>query len=89
MMLELGIVYIKYILMKKLLMYFFHLLNSPPESICKQVFLEQCKSPLKQDWTQLVKNVMMSLKIELSFDQIKSFSKKKFKILISDLCERA
>ena len=89
MMLELGIVSVKYILMKNRMMYLFHLLNSPIESICNQVFLEQIKNPLKQDWATCVKSDMISLKLELSFDQIHFFSNRKFKVLVSDLCKKA
>ena len=87
MQLELGVMSVKYHLMKNRLMYMFHLLSSPMESLSKSIFLEQIKSPLKQDWATLVKNDMKYLNIKLSFEQIQSWSKNKFKEMVSEVCQ--
>ena len=87
MMLELGLKSVKYCLMKKRLMYLFHLITSPDDLLSKQILLEQVKSPLKSDWWSLVSKDMEHLNIKLTLSKIGEMTKKNFKQLVNTKCE--
>ena len=59
-----------------------YILNQPSESIVNQVFVEQVKSPNRNDWIKLIEQDIEVLRIELSYDEIKNMSKYSFKSLI-------
>ena len=79
MMLELGITSVKYILLKKRLMFLHHILISSDTSLIKLVFNEQLKSPLKNDYVTLINKDMKQIQLNLSFEDISTISKLKFK----------
>ena len=89
MMLELGIMSIKYVLIKKRLMYLHHIMNSNEKSLINQIFHEMLKSPLKTDWATMIKQDMKRIKLNLSFEEISMSPKNKFKRNLKELCERA
>ena len=81
-LLELGICSIDFILKKKRVLYLFHLLTVGGTPLVKQVFNQQLEKQTVGDWTQTVKNDLKVLNINLSFSQIASLSKQKFKTLV-------
>ena len=79
MFLDLGIMQIKHIIMQRRLMYLFYLVNQEQESILYRCFLAQVNDSLPGDWFLHVKNDLSLLKIEMTFDHIRSFSKFTYK----------
>ena len=55
----------------------------------RSVLIEQIKSPLRGDWINLVIQDLHDLEIKLSFGQIESLTKSKFKMLVKNSCKIA
>ena len=89
MMLELGIISVKFVLIKKRLMYLHHILTSSDKSLISQIFHEMQKSPLKTDWATMINKDMKQINLNLSHEQIQLMTKINFKKKIKDLCEKA
>ena len=89
MMLELGLTSVKYVLIKKRMMYLYHILVSSDTSLISQIFHEQQKSPLRYDWATMIKSDMKQIKLNLSNEELKMMTKLNFKKKIKDLCEKA
>ena len=82
MLLEGGLLPIKHIIISRRLNYLQNLLKSDSSSLSKQVFLEQCKKPNKQDWaTQILKD-LDEFQISLTFNEIENLSKYQFKKIV-------
>ena len=73
MLLEGGLLPIKHIIISRRLNYLHNLLKSDPSSFAKQVFIEQQKTPKRQDWTSQILKDLSELEISLSFDEIIKF----------------
>ena len=70
-------------------MYLWHILTSSDSSLIKQVFYQQCESPLRTDWATMVQKNMKEINLSMSFEEISLMKKTKFKNKIKDLCEKA
>ena len=80
--LELGCVPLRLIIRSKRMNLLHYILNQPEDSILKEVFNEQNRSPSRNDWVKLIQNDMKVLKIDLSYSDIQSMSKNSFKNFI-------
>ena len=89
MLLEGGMLPIRYIIISRRLSYLQTLLKSDPSSLAKQVFLEQCKNMNKQDWSNQILEDLKELEISLSFNEIEQQSKYMFKKLVKQACFKA
>ena len=54
-------------------------MHQKEDSLLANFFQAQCEDPTKGDWVSQVKEDMRNLKIEMTFDNIKTFSKDGFK----------
>ena len=80
--LETGSIPIRYILMSRRLNFLWYLMHQKEDSLLSRFFCAQCENPTRGDWVSQVKEDMKSLKIELTFDELKDFSKENFKELV-------
>ena len=80
---------VEFVIKCKRINYLHFLLKSDNSSIAKRVFLEQFKTPIKGDFSSLVKKDLLDCQINLTFEEIESFSKVKFKSFVRKSCERA
>ena len=64
-------------------------MTSETSSIARNVLLKQWKEPLKGDFASLVKQDMEDLQINLSLENIATYSKVNFKKLVKNYCEKA
>ena len=74
---ELGLMPIRYVIMKRRIMYLNHLLTSGINKLPAKILQEQMKKPLKGDWFNLCKDDMKELNVTL--EMIGSMSKTKLK----------
>ena len=77
MLLELGMMPIRYIIMKKRMMYLNHLLTKGRNKLPAKVLQQMMKKPLKGDWINMCKEDMNEL--DLSIEMIESMTKPNFK----------
>ena len=87
-LLELGLIPIKYLIMQKRINFLHHLLNSEG-SLAKLVLAEQRKRPLKGDFVKLVKKDMSECDMTLTFEDIETIPKTKFKELLKEAIKKA
>ena len=76
--LELGAMSINTIIKARRINFLHYLLNINENEMLSKVFQSQLINPVKQDWTEQVKEDLFELKIGLRFDEIKPKSKKSF-----------
>ena len=88
-LLDLGLVSAEYIIKQKRANYLHTLLNSEASSISKKVFDEQLKSPIKGDFVNYIKEDLKEIGIQLSFEEIGSMSKSKWKVLVKNKIKEA
>ena len=79
MFLDLGIVPLKFFIISRRIMFLFYLLNQDTNTVLYKCFLEQSKHELPGDWILQVRNDLEMLKINYTFEEIKSMSKSAFK----------
>ena len=80
MMHKLGLYPLRYTIKSRRLGYLHHLLTRDNDSLVRQVFIQ--KMPVKGDCTSIVQNDIKELKINMSFTDIFSISKKMFKNIV-------
>ena len=80
--LETGSIPIRYILMSRRLNFLWYLVHQKEDSLLHNFFRAQCDDPIKGDWVSQVKEDMKCLSINMSVDDLKLFSKDKFKELV-------
>ena len=85
--LELGIVPVNFLLMKKRLEYLQYILQQPEESLIHQVLMAMIKNPQKNDWIESIRKDMKDLNIQLTFKNIKDTTKEKFKAFLKKVIE--
>ena len=85
--LELGIVPVNFLLMKKKLEYLQYILQQPEESLIHQVLMAMIKNPQKNDWIESIRKDMKDLNIQLTFKNIKDTTKEKFKAFLKNVIE--
>ena len=64
-------------------------MNSDDNALVKNVFNEQLKSPINGDYVKYVNNDLKELEINMNFEDIRSMSKAKWKILVRKQTKKA
>ena len=82
--LETSTIPIRFILMKRRLMYYWHILAKPEKELVKRVFNAQKTFPVKNDWIFQIKEDLLSCGIELSENEITNMKKCTFKKLVDE-----
>ena len=80
--LESGQIPVRFIVQKQKLLYLFDILQRDNETLLFKFFKAQEENPIKGDWTTEVKDLLKSLDLKWSFDDIKILTKQKFKKII-------
>ena len=80
--LETGCLPVKYIIMKRRLMYLQQIVKRPEEELISRFYKAQKLNPVKGDWIKMINEDKEHLKISLSDDQIATMSKEKFRNLV-------
>ena len=65
--LELGLEPLRYIIMKRRLIYLQHILKQKATSLTKKFFITQTIEPRKKDWVKTVQSNFLELGLKLSF----------------------
>ena len=76
--LELGCYPIRYTIMGRRIMYLHEILNRSEDGMLYRFFEAQLKNPVKNDWTEQVKDDLEYLELNYSFDQIKKLKRETF-----------
>ena len=82
--LETGLLTIRFVMMKRRIMYLHHILQRSESEIIRKVYEIQKMIPTKHDWFGLVHKNMEDLKIDISDDKIMQMSKDKFRAILSN-----
>ena len=77
--LETGTKPLRFIIKQRRLMYLHHILTREENELIKRVYKSQLIKPTKNDWVNTISNDKKEMGINLTDEQIKSYSKKKFK----------
>ena len=85
--LETGTMPVRYLLMRRRLMYLQYLLQQGPESVLFKCLKAMMKSTLRGDWLELVTKDLKDLDIKLSYEEIEKFSKEDLKELVKEQTE--
>ena len=88
MLLEGGLIPIRYIIISRRLKYLQNLLKSENSSLAKQVLTKQSDNPNRQDWITQVLSDLKEFQIFLSFNEIEQLSKYKFKKIVRQACNK-
>ena len=76
-LLELQLVSVEYTIKSKRINYLHNLLTSDSSSLARNVFLRQCEDPIRGDFVNLVRQDLKDFRIDLSFEDIITYSKAK------------
>ena len=87
--LETGLIPIRFVCIKRRIIYLHHVLKRPESEIIRKVYEVQKNIPTKNDWFGVVKQNMEDLKINLSDTEISQMSKQKFKKIVNSAVEKA
>ena len=82
--LESGNVPIRFILKSRRLNFLFYILHENEESLLRKVFDAQNNNPLKGDWVTTAKNDINELELNMTFDEIRTIDRKRFKTLVKN-----
>ena len=80
--LELGVEPLRFIIMRRRLVYLQHILKQNESSLVKQFLKTQSINPKKKDWVSTVNKDLEYLGIKLSFSEIEIMGKSTYKKLI-------
>ena len=80
--LETGCKPIRFMIMKRQLMFLHYILNEEENSLIRRFLNTQEKNPGKNDWVLTVKKTLETLEIYLDFDQIKEATRQQFKSFV-------
>ena len=86
--LEFGILSVEYILKKKRIMFYQHLLQCDDPSLSKEILCEQIKNPKAGDWFKTVSKDLKDINLHLNPTEITSFSKGILKKKVEEACEK-
>ena len=81
--LELGCTPIRFIIMKRRIMFLHYIMHQEKESLLYKFFLAQYNHPVRGDWWLTVKEDMDILGLNLSLDQISTISKHSLKQMVN------
>ena len=84
MCLELGIIPVKYVMMKKRINFLNYILNESTTSIIRQVYDVLKQDSRKGDFFNLVQKDLKHCNIQMTEEEIKNHTKTRWKILVSD-----
>ena len=73
---------LRFIILGRKFMFLWTLLNKSEEELAKRVFNAQSMIMRKNSWVDVIKKDLIRCKIDLSFNQIASYSKTRFKLLV-------
>ena len=77
--LELGCLPLRYLIMKKRIMFLHYIVNQDPNSMLYRFLMTQMKGSKKKDWIVQVLKDLKELKIDEDLEKIKLIKKSKFK----------
>ena len=80
--LELGIVPIRFILMKRRFSFLNYILKEDKSSLIYTVFQEQSSKPVKGDWILTVQDDLEEIGVDLELEEIEQLSEGQFKTVI-------
>ena len=80
--LELGILPLKYIIKCRRIMYLHYILTRDKNELLSKFFKAQCERPVKNDWSETVKNDLKDIGVNLTFEEIKDFKQEEFADLV-------
>jgi hypothetical protein len=82
--LELGVVPVRFEIMKRKILFLQYILQQDKQSMIYQVFDATAKNPIKNDFVKMCERYLEVLNINLSFEEIESLSKWKFKKIVKE-----
>ena len=83
--LEVGAVPIKYYLIGRRIVFLHYILMRPENDLLSQVFFAQLEKPVKNDWSEQIKEDLKLTELDhLTFDNIKAIKRDKFKIMVKE-----
>ena len=85
---ETGCIPIRFILKSRRVNFLHYILSDKEESLLSNIFRAQCDNPVKGDWVTTVQNDLKELELDISFEQIKAFTKDEFRIKEKKLVRR-
>ena len=80
--LETGLVPIRYLILKRKLMYLWHLLHREDNELIKKVYMTQKVINTKGDWVEALIKERKDLKLAVTDEEIAKMSKNKFKVIV-------
>ena len=85
--LETGCKPLRFIIMKRQMMFFHYILKEDKNSLIRRFFNAQLANPGKNDWILTVETNLEDLEIVLDVDQIEKTTKNQFKFLVENVIE--
>ena len=86
--LEMGIIPIRFILMKRRFSFLHYILKEDKNSLIYNFFQEQSSNPVKGDWILTVKDDLEAIGIDLEIEEIEQLSEGQFKTIIDEAVEK-
>ena len=86
---ECGTLKLGHILSMNKIMYHHHLLSLDQEETINKIFEKQKLNPNKNDWIEFKKNDFLFIEKDINEDEIKSYSKSEYKVIIKELITKA
>ena len=86
--LELGATPIKFLLMIRRINYLHHILMQEEGSMLYEVLMAQIEAPVKGDWVHLVRQDIQNLNLNMTFEDIATFSKQQLKAILKEAVKR-
>ena len=80
---ETGLLPVRFVCMKRRMMYLHHILSKPESEMIRKVYEVQKQIITKKDWYSLVNDNKKELDINLSEEQISKMSKDRFRSIVS------
>ena len=78
--LEAGAVPVKYVVIGRRIVFLHYILSRPRSDLLSQVFFAQLENPVKNDWSEQVKDDLKKTDLDhLTFDDIKTMKRNTFK----------
>ena len=85
--LETGTIPIRYILSKRVLMYYFHILSRPKDELIRKCYEAMKLKTVRHDWYARIQSEKSKHNITLSDDEVQQMSKGKFKSYVDQIVD--
>ena len=85
---ETGLLPIRFVCMKRRVMYLHHILSKPTSEMIRRVYEVQKQIYTKNDWYSLVQDNKNELGIQLSDEEISKMSKERFRSLVQTAIDK-